>query len=190
MEQTTGTIKAYTGFEYKEVSGSADRISFLIDSYECFGWKIDDNRNGTKEGASYPERLAKGKNVMIPMKRDRKIMNKAELTRLQRNFEACMNEVEELERSKTSGASVWALTIGMIGTVFMAGSVFAVVASPPQILLCILLAVPAFAGWIAPYFLYKKLAALRTQKVIPMIEAKYDEMYELCEKGNKLLYIG
>ncbi len=27
-----------------------------------------------------------------------------------------------------------------------------------------------------------------TEKIIPLIEAKYDEIYELCEKGNKLLY--
>ena len=72
---------------------------------------------------------------------------------------------------------------------YVAMTLFAALASPPQILLCILLAFPAFTGWIVPYFLYKKLVAARTRKVIPMIEAKYDEMYELCEKGNKLLYI-
>ena len=115
-------------------------------------------------------------------------MNKAELTRLQRNFEACINEVDELERSKTANANVWALTIGVIGTAFMAGSVFAVTAAPPQILLCIILAVPAFIGWILPYFLHKKIVAADTKRIVPLIEDKYDEMYELCEKGNKLLY--
>lgn len=39
-----------------------------------------------------------------------------------------------------------------------------------------------------PYFLYKKIVRNQTEKLTPMIEAKYDEIYEICEKGNKLLY--
>lgn len=68
-----------------------------------------------------------GKNLLC-LRRDRKIINKAELTRLQRNFEDCMRQVDMLERSKTSKASAAAISIGIIGTMFMAGSVFAVTA--------------------------------------------------------------
>lgn len=49
-------------------------------------------------------------------------------------------------------------------------------------------AIPGFLGWILPYFLYKKIVRNQTEKLTPMIEAKYDEIYEICEKGNKLLY--
>ena len=73
-------------------------------------------------------------------------------------------------------AAVCALTVGVIGTAFMAGSVFAVTAQPPQIFLCIILALPAFIGWIMPYFLYKKMKAKKVKKIVPMIEAKYEEM--------------
>lgn len=115
-------------------------------------------------------------------------MNKMELTRLQRNFEACVNEIETLEKSKTSVATVYALIIGMIGTAFMAGSTFAVTAQQPHIILCIFLAIPGFIGWILPYFVYKRSVEKQTEKVTPLIEDKYDEIYEICEKGNKLLY--
>lgn len=74
-----------------------------------------------------------------------------------------------------------------MGTAFMAGSVFAVTAQPPHVLMCILLAIPGFLGWIFPYFIYKRIAARQTEKVIPLIEDKYDEIYEICQKGNKLL---
>jgi hypothetical protein len=57
-----------------------------------------------------------------------------------------------------------------------------------MIALCIILAVPAFAGWILPYFTYKIVARKRTEKVSPLIEEKHDEVYEICEKGSKLLY--
>lgn len=69
----------------------------------------------------------------------------------------------------------------------MAGSVFAIVAEPPRVLLCIVLAVPAFAGWIAPYFVYRILRDKRTRQVNPFIEEKIEEIYALCEKGQSLL---
>ena len=84
------------------------------------------------------------------MKRDRKIINKMELTRLQRNFEAYVEEIRHLEKEKTSLPSIVAITTGIIGTAFIAGSTFAVTANPPHIVLCILLAIPGFLGWILP----------------------------------------
>lgn len=69
----------------------------------------------------------------------------------------------------------------------MAGSVFAVTADTPMILLCIVLAVPGFIGWALPWFLYKRMVRRRTEKIAPLIEAKYDEAYAVCEKGCRLL---
>lgn len=84
---------------------------------------------------------------------------------------------------------IWStLIVGMIGTAFMAGSVFAIVGETPQIALSIILAIPAFAGWILPYFIYNKTKRKETKRINELIEQKYDEIYELCEKGNKLLH--
>ena len=78
--------------------------------------------------------------------------------------------------------------MGIIGTAFMAGSVFAVTAEPPRIILSVILAVPAFLGWIIPYFLYKRMVRKQTEKLTPLIEEKQEEIYGICEKGSKLLY--
>lgn len=88
--------------------------------------------------------------ITIRLKRDRRIINKTELTRLQRNFEAYVTEIEHLEKEKTSFPTIRAITMGIVGTAFMAGSTFAVTAEPPQILLCIILAIP---GMDFPIFL-------------------------------------
>lgn len=32
------------------------------------------------------------------------------------------------------------------------------------------------------------MAEKQTKKLTPLIEEKYDEIYEICEKENKLLY--
>ena len=83
---------------------------------------------------------------------------------------------------------MYALIVAIIGTAFMAGSTLIVTAQTPHVILSALLAVPGFIGWILPYFLYKKATEKQTEKIVPLIEQKYDEIYEICEKGNKLLY--
>ena len=169
--------KEFTGYEYKEVTVNEEQVSFFLDCYEHFGWIPDEN---------VPVRNI-GKQCTVKLKRDRKIINKMELTRLQRHFEACAGELTSLEKSRTTAALIWALAIGIIGTAFMAGSVFAVTAEPPAIVLCIILAVPGFLGWLLPYFVYRRLVASRSKKVDPFIEEKYDEIYEICKKGHSLL---
>ena len=170
--------KDFVGYEYKEITAPTDRISLYMDCYESFGWQMDENMPAVS-GMHH---------TTLRMKRDRKIINKMELTRLQHHFEACAKEIETLEKSKTSVASIWALIVGIIGTAFMAGSTFAVTHEPPMILLCILLAVPGLIGWALPYFLYRRIVVKQTKKIQPLIEAKQDEIYDICEKGHSLLY--
>lgn len=184
MEDTGRQRKNFVGYEYKEIIAESSRISFLLDGYECFGWELDEKRTEKKEN----QNSSYSKKEVFHLRRNRKIINKMELTRLQRNFEACVKEIETLEKSKTSVATIYALVVGIIGTAFMAGSVFAVTAQPPYIILSIILAIPAFVGWIIPYFLYRRVTRKQTEKLEPLIEQKYDEIYDICEKGNKLLY--
>ena len=184
MDESGKKRKSFIVYEYKEFITESNKVSFLIDGYKSFGWEIDENISRRVENINYSNKTK----VIIHLKRKCKIINKMELTRLQRNFEACVNEIEELEKSKTSVANMYAIICGFMGTVFIAGSVFAVTAEIPHIVFSILLAVPGFLGWIFPMFIYKKVVEKHTKKLIPLIEEKYDEIYKICEKGNKLLY--
>ena len=175
MSELKKQSAGFTGYDYKEITASGERASFCLDCYQNFGWMLDERTQETG---------AKGK---IVLKRERKIINKMELTRLQRHFETCMDEIAALERSRTTTATISALSVALAGTAFMAGSVFAVVHTPPLVLLSILLAVPAFLGWIMPWFLYRKLVFRRSQLVRELTEQKYDEIYEICQQGNELL---
>lgn len=162
---------SYVAYEYKEIEAKGERAALLMDCYQSLGWEAEQGN-------------APGK---IMLRRSRKIMNKAELTRLQRNMEACVAEIDAMQKGKTTKASIVSLVLGLIGTVFMAGSVFAVTATPPIIWLCILLAVPAFTLWALAPILYPRMVAKRTKTVNELIEQKYDEIYAICEKGSKLL---
>lgn len=165
----------FVGYEYQDVTVKRSMVFVYTDGYENFGWNL--------EGIA--EQLGKVDSVILKFKRDRKIRNKAELTRLQRNFDACVSEITSLEASKYIKASALAYIIGVIGTAFMAGSVFAIIDN--MAVLCTILAIPAFVGWCLPYFLYRSLVMKKTNQVTPIIDQKYDELYAVCEKANSLL---
>jgi len=183
MENRRKKTVDFIGYEYKEIAAESKKISFLIDGYENFGWEIDEKIAGINENVSLPYQSK----IVVRLKRDRKIINKAELTRLQRNFEACLDEIDKLEGGRTTAAMMYALIVGILGTAFMAGATFAVTTQPPHIILCILLAIPGFIGWIIPYYIYKRMTEKQTEKITPLIEEKYDEIYEIFEKGNRLI---
>ncbi|MGN0552321.1 MAG: hypothetical protein ACI4I1_02985 [Oscillospiraceae bacterium] len=167
----------FVGYEYKTIVTTSEKASLYLDCYENFGW-IPDTTVSSSYGFGQ---------TTLKLKRDRKIINKMELTRLQRNFEACVKEIDALERTKTTIPSICALVVGIIGTAFMAGSVFAVTHQPPIVWLCILLAIPGFIGWIFPYFIYRHFQQIQANKVQSLIDEKYEEIYTLCEKGHSLL---
>ena len=148
-----------------------------MDGYASFGWNMDENMPPEKSGGK----------TTLHMKRNRNILNKAELTRLQRHYEACMNEISALEASKNSVPTAVSLLFGLAGCAFMAGSVFAVTAETPVIWLTVLLGIPGFVLWALAYFGYKKAKKYRTAKVGPLIDEKYSEALEVCEKAQRIL---
>ncbi len=174
MNEFTKNANGFVGYEYKDVTVKRSMESVYADGYNNFGW--------TLEGTSVP--IQSFGSVTMKFKRDRKIRNKAELTRLQRQFEACASEIERLEVSKVLGASAVAYAVGIAGTAFMAGSVFAYLAG--MLPLSVLLAIPAFAGWILPYFCYLRIQRKKTEQVTPLIDQKYDEIYEVCKNADGL----
>lgn len=167
--------KNFIGYEYKEIIVDKNNISMYLDAYKSFGWVQDDNIPNVQTVNS------------IRLKRDRKIINKTELTRLQRQFEACMNEISKLEKSKTTKAISISLSIGLVGTIFMALSVFSISGNSPSVMLCTIFGILGFIGWGVAPIMYKKLVIKRLEVVNPLIEQKYDEIYTICEKGSNLL---
>ena len=175
MNELTKREDNYIGFEYKDVIIARDKECLYSDGYPSFGWKLEPH-TASMTGFSA---------VNLRFKRDRKIRNKAELTRLQHQFENNVKEVEKLEQSKTTLASIAAYTIGLAGTAFMAGSVFAFIAD--KVPLSIVLAVPALVGWALGYLGFVKLRNKRIETVTPLIEQQYDAIHEVCEKAHRLL---
>ena len=192
MREVQSPNVGHIGYEYREIAVPRELSSLCLDSYPCFGWELDPNHETEQvERSTWNFRGGQpGKKDMVTLyfRRKRSICNKAELTRLQRNFDGCISELQALEQSKTTVSTIAALVIGIIGTAFLAGSTFAVTAQPPIIWLTILLAIPGLIGWVIPVFLYRSVLRKKTAEIAPLKEQKYDEIDQLCEKGSRLLY--
>lgn len=80
----------FIGYEYKEVTIPRSMDSVYTDGYANFGWQ--------PEGSSPTPSVGK---IVMKYKRNRKLRNKAEITRLQRKFDACAEEIQAMERSKS-----------------------------------------------------------------------------------------
>ncbi|MDR1399380.1 MAG: hypothetical protein LBJ41_05615 [Treponema sp.] len=168
----------FVAYEYKTVTTTRGLESIYLDGFQNFGWEPD---GSVPFGTAAVGTAA----VMLKFRRNRNIKNKAELMRLERQFEDGIQEIGILEKSRTSAANITAITIGIIGTAFMAGAVFAYLAG--MVLLMVILAIPGFLGWLFPYFCYTRIKAQRTQNTAPLIDKQYDTVYDLCEKAHALL---
>lgn len=166
----------FVGFEYTEITIKQFVSTLCVDGYVNFGWEL--------ERTSYP--ASKPDSVELKFKRDRKNRKNTKLAQLQQKFEECLTEVSKLEASKNNVATLYAMVVGIIGTAFMTGAVFAIVSN--MIPLGVVLAVPAFIGWGLPYFIYKKMLKQQTAKITPTLDQKYDEIYAVCENANTLLH--
>lgn len=178
MNDINKRAKDYIGYEYKKVIATQDKIAFYLDGYENFGWTLDATTSDLKDS---------GKSI-LRLKRDRKIINKTELTRLQKHFEDCIHQIEQMESQKSQTATVVALVLGILGTAFCAGSVFAITANTPHYILCAILGFPGIIGWILPVFSFKRIRDKKAEQLNPMIAEMEEEIYQICEKGHGLLY--
>ncbi|MBC6316306.1 hypothetical protein [Listeria grandensis] len=165
----------FVGYEYTDITINQDKESLFVDGYTNFGWDLDSITKPVQALAT----------LKIKFKRDRKIRNKAELTRLQRQFDACVDEMEQLERSKKTTARIVAYGIALVGTIGMACSVFAVTSG--LITLSIIFAIPGVLGWLLPYFSYKKLYQKKAAEITILMDQKNEELYEVSKKANHLL---
>lgn len=195
----------FIGYEYKDVVVKREMDCLWKDSYKNFGWIFEESKPAIVKHIWTPIRIMVAPLAILPgspfinmirdhesdekvsliFKRDNNLRGKVELNRLQLQFENSAKEIERLEKSKSIEAIIVAYIFGIIGTAFMAGSVFSYLAEMLQ--LSIILSIPGFLGWILPYFLYSKIRSNTIQKVNYIIDKQYDVIHETCKKASKLL---
>ncbi|GFH42036.1 hypothetical protein Hs30E_05870 [Lactococcus hodotermopsidis] len=177
MNEITKSATAFVGYEYKEVTVKQSLENLYVDSYTAFGWQYDGG--GTT--------LSSLGTITLKFKRDRKIQNKTELARLQRHFEVAVKQIDQLEMMKTRTAAITAFTTGIVGSGFMAISVFSITGATTHLVLCIIFGALGFLAWGLAYPLFHRISAKKTVQMTELIEQKFDEIYDICQKATALI---
>lgn len=165
----------FVAYEYKSLEIDREFEPLYKDVYRCFGWIVE----------AYNPTLPRVNRAVLKLKRDRRIPHRNEVQELQRTSENALTSIAQLERSKVTIPTVTALGIGMVGTVFLAGSVFAITAN--LWLLGIPLGIVGLAGWAAGYLSFGRSQHSRTMKVAEQIDREYETIYAAGERARLLL---
>ncbi|MDR1449384.1 MAG: hypothetical protein LBI84_04150 [Propionibacteriaceae bacterium] len=169
-----GEDTRFVAYEYTAIPAKAEQESLIKDAYRSFGWACESvDRSSLPAGA-----------VTLRLKRDRAVPNKIALAKLQRQLENALEAIANLERSKTAKASITALSVGLLGSAALAGSVFCFLSGiwPPFTVL----GVVGLVGWALPYFLYTNIRVKHTAAANAEIDRQYDQFYATCEQAAAL----
>ncbi|MGC4154535.1 MAG: hypothetical protein QM628_15860 [Propionicimonas sp.] len=171
MTETT----AFTPNEYLTLQVDRELEPLYKDTYRNFGWTVE----------GYGAGMPKPATVTIKLKRDRRLPNRQAVLEQQRIAEHALATIAGLEQSKQTAPMMAALTAGIVGSIFLAGSVFAITAN--LWLLGIPLGIVGLVGWVAGYFAHGRVKASRAVKVSPLLDREYETVYAAGEQASRLM---
>lgn len=182
--------KDFVAYEYLSINVRSEKEPLYIDCYENFGWILINNNTALLDKDDYyinNSNINDRKLVNIKFKRDRKIKNKINLLSLQRKLDKALKEIEKLEKEPSTKATMDSMIVGVIGTVFLAISVFCITAINPLYIPGTIFGIIGLVGWILPYFIYKKVKTKKEEENVILIEEQYNTIYDSCEQARKLV---
>ena len=167
--------KEFVSYEYTTIRVHKDMAAVYADTSRNFGWIVD----------GYDENPSHAGLIVLTLRRDRRIKNRAIVVELQRKSDAALAAIAALERSKTTMAIAVSLGIGIGGTAVLTASAFALLAG--MLALAVPLCGVGLVGWLAGYLAYERVVSNRTVRVAPIIDEYYADVYECAERANRLL---
>ncbi|MDR1117110.1 MAG: hypothetical protein LBL09_02550 [Oscillospiraceae bacterium] len=168
-----GTENTFTAYEYLTITVKDRMEQVYIDCYRHFGWVAEKEQEQNGSGT-----------VVLKLKRDRKIKNREDLTRLQKKCEAAFKAIERLEGKQGMRAIMLAISVGLAGTAFIVGAVFSYMAG--NIPLCVILLIPGVSGWRIPLPLYMNINNRQNEQIERSVDEQYDILYSACDEANAL----
>lgn len=180
QQTSTGKTRGdYVAYEYLTIQVDRDLEELYKDTYRSFGWTIETTTGMLSGGAPNPN------TVTLKLKRNRRLRNRPLVSELQRKAEDALTMIRDLEKSRTGTPLAASLAVGIVGSGFLAGSVFAIDAD--MWLLAIPLGAIGLLGWLAGYLVHGQVKASKTAQTAPLINEQYEIVYDTCEQASRLL---
>ena len=170
--------KDFVSYEYRTKTVKSKDMTKATDMYEAFGWEVTSAAHTAVD------------NTTLALKRDRKQKHKQELSRLERQAEEIFGTINNLQRAKTLGASVFSYIFGCIAALLLGGGMSLIMLNQNNFAAFvggIALGIAGIALCCVNYFIYKKMVEKKTGELLPIIDDNEEKLANILEKGNDLL---
>lgn len=170
--------KDFVSYEYRTKTVKSKDMTKATDMYEAFGWEVTSAAHTAVD------------NTTLSLKRDRKQKHKQELSRLERQKEEIFGTINNLQRAKTLGASVFSYIFGCIAALLLGGGMSLIMLNQNNFAAFvggIALGIAGIALCCVNYFIYKKMVEKKTGELLPIIDDNEEKLANILEKGNDLL---
>jgi hypothetical protein len=170
--------KDFVSYEYRTKTVKSKDMTKATDMYEAFGWEVTSAAHTAVD------------NTTLSLKRDRKQKHKQELSRLERQAEEIFGTINNLQRAKTLGASVFSYIFGCIAALLLGGGMSLIMLNQNNFAAFvggIALGIAGIALCCVNYFIYKKMVEKKTGELLPIIDDNEEKLANILEKGNDLL---
>lgn len=181
--------KDFIAYDYLKLEVLPDLEQLYVDCYQSFGWELTKVSEKTIDqdyyinGRTFIEKPL----VTLKFKRNRKIKNKVELLKLQKNMEEAFKKIEKLNKEPELISTIYSVSLGVIGLLFIIFFILSLTSQNPLYILGIINGIIGIAGLILAYFMYNKKRKEIQAKNEILIEEQYNIIYENCEKANNLI---
>ena len=170
--------KDFVSYEYRTKTVKSKDMTKATDMYEAFGWEVTSAAHTAVD------------NTTLSLKRDRKQKHKQELSRLERQAEEIFGTINNLQRAKTLGASVFSYIFGCIAALLLGGGMSLIMLNQNNFAAFvggIALGIAGIALCCVNYFIYKRMVEKKTGELLPIIDDNEEKLANILEKGNDLL---
>ena len=162
------------GYDWKEVTVKKDKESLYAENYQNFGWEL------VNTSAPYPNALT----VILKFRRDSSIRNKAELERLEQQFESGLRQIEKIESKTRNSVLIPALTSGIGGIAMFVWSVHSFISGNMSMgAISLIFAVVGLA--LGSFFGFRLMKRIN-ERVAPKLNKQYAEVNATCEEAHSI----
>ena len=171
--------KAIT-YDYKTVRVNRTMEAMLTDAYQNLGWELT---NTTMAEGSLT-------NVNVSFKRNRKIENKMELTKLQEKVDNILANIENLQTKKKNAGVVEGISTGVVGALIFGGGMSMSMLNTASVGLLvggIAVGIVGIAVGLLGWLVFKKINKKKNTKIQPILESEFDKLADVCEQAHGLI---
>lgn len=167
-------------YDYKTIKVKREYETIVCDAYENLGWELT-NTSASENSLFY---------INLSFKRNRKIENKMELTKLQEKVDNILANIENLQTKKKNAGVVEGISTDVVGALIFGGGMSMSMLNTASVGLLvggIAVGIVGITVGLLGWLVFKKINKKKNTKIQPILESEFDKLADVCEQAHGLI---